>query len=362
MGEQRNKVFVGGVSWATDEKKFTEYFGPYGEITDCVIMRNLTTGNSRGFGFVTFADSSSVDKLFEAGEHVIDGKKLDLKIAVARGEIARPGTTDQKSRRTCKVFLGGIHLETTKTDLEEYFGKYGPIVDATVMMDRESGRSRGFGFVTFQSEDTVDRLLQEEHEIRGRKVDCKKAIPKEETEVPNFRPRLPQFQPPMNMGNFDRDVRGYYEQRAAEDARRAVSRVPDQFRERDQSDRYGGYQPTVPPKSAPVFPNQVPAYASQTPPYATQPNVYATQPTYASQAPRAPYSPTTSPYSANGFGASSYNTNGAPANAWEYTPPPQTAYGGYAAEAMYPAATSFPQPAYGATRPAASATSRYRPY
>jgi len=176
MGEQRNKVFVGGVSWATDEKKFGEYFGPYGEITDCVIMRNPSTGNSRGFGFVTFADSSSVDKVFEAGEHVIDGKKLDIKVAVARDELARSGSIPgrhvpaEKARRTCKIFIGGIHLETTKADLEECFGKYGSIVDATVMVDRESGRSRGFGFVTFQSEDSVDRLLQFDHEIRGRRL------------------------------------------------------------------------------------------------------------------------------------------------------------------------------------------------
>jgi RNA recognition motif-containing protein len=366
MGEQRNKIFVGGVSWATDEKKFTDHFGPFGEITDCVIMRNLTTGNSRGFGFVTFADSSSVDKVFEVPEHNIDGKKLDLKIAVARGEMTRPGQPqDQKARRTCKVFLGGIHLETTKTELEEYFGKYGPVAEAVVMMDRESGRSRGFGFVTFQSEDTVDRLLQEEHEIRGRKIDCKKAIPREETaEVPNFRPRMPSFQPAvnMNMGNFDRDVRGYYEQRAAEDARRVMGggRAPEQFRERDQNDRYGG------PKSAPVFPNQTPSYASPAPAYATQAPAYASQTNvYATQAPRAaPYSPTPNVYASNGFGASNSYTNGPPANAWDYTPPTQAAYGGanYAAEPAYLQATTFPQAGYGAARSTATATSRYRPY
>jgi RNA recognition motif-containing protein len=364
MGEQRNKIFVGGVSWATDEKKFNEHFGPYGEITDCVIMRNLTTGNSRGFGFVTFADSSSVDKVFEVGDHMIDGKKLDLKVAVARGEMTRTGQPDQKARRTCKVFLGGIHLETTKTDLEDYFGKYGPVAEAVVMMDRETGRSRGFGFVTFQSEDTVDRLLQEEHEIRGRKIDCKKAIPREETaEVPNFRNRMQMpmnaFQP-VNLGNFDRDVRGYYEQRAAEDARRAMGRAPDQFRDRDQNDRFGG------PKSAPVFPNQTPSYASPSPAYAAQAPAYANQTNvYATQAPRAaPYSPTPNVYASNGFGSTGSYTNGPAANAWDYSATTPAAYGGgnYASEPMYAQATSFPQAGYGATRSTATATSRYRPY
>jgi len=341
MGEQRNKVFVGGVSWATDEKKFGEYFGPYGEITDCVIMRNPSTGNSRGFGFVTFADSSSVDKVFEAGEHVIDGKKLDIKVAVARDELARSGSIPgrhvpaEKARRTCKIFIGGIHLETTKADLEECFGKYGSIVDATVMVDRESGRSRGFGFVTFQSEDSVDRLLQFDHEIRGRKVDCKKAVPREEVaEVPNMRVPRGVLQPDMSR-SFDRDVRGFYDtQRQFEPPRRENIRPPDQYRERQ-----------LPPKP-------VPAYAN----------------------PHSPYAPTNA-YAQNGFTSSPQSTgytsspnynNGPPANSWEYTSPVATAYGGgaggYGGDSMYAPASGYAQPTgYGAARPSSS-TSRYRPY
>jgi len=340
MGDQRNKVFIGGVSWATDEKKFGEYFGPYGEITDCVIMRNPSTGNSRGFGFVTFADSSSVDKLFEAGEHVIDGKKLDIKVAVAREELARGSTQGrgaavEKARRTCKIFVGGIHLETTKADLEECFGKYGSIVDATVMVDRESGRSRGFGFVTFQSEDSVDRLLQFDHEIRGRKVDCKKAVPREETnELPNMRVPRGVLQPDMSR-SFDRDVRGFYDtQRQFEPPRRDNIRPPDQYRERPQ------------------LPKPVPAYQNQ--PYAPNPNAYASN------------GFTSSPASTGYTSSPNYN-NGPPANSWEYASPVAPAYGGgaggYGGESMYAPAPAYAQPtAYGAARPSSSTTSRYRPY
>jgi RNA recognition motif-containing protein len=322
MGEQRgNKVFVGGVSWATDEKKFGEHFGPYGEITDCVIMRNLDTGHSRGFGFITFADPSSVDKLFEAGEHVIDGKKLDIKIAVPRDEIGRTEVTaPPKNRRTCKIFVGGISLETSKSDLAEHFGKYGSIVETTVMVDRVSGRPRGFGFVVFQSEDSVDQLLQETHEIHGRKVDCKKAVPREETtELP----------PPKGArASFDmRDRRSPYDDH----------RYPGfDVRVERGRERYPGYPV---PAFNPAFKPPAPAYASQAPYPAYQPAA-ASYDGYATPNYNAP---------------SNYN-NGPPAGPWDYTSP---AYGGAGGGQEF---NPYAQPAgYGAARPT-SHTARYRPY
>ncbi|CAG2180238.1 unnamed protein product, partial [Oppiella nova] len=55
-----SKLFIGGLSWETTIEKLTEYFCRYGEVTDCVVMKNAETGRSRGFGFVTFKDPSCV--------------------------------------------------------------------------------------------------------------------------------------------------------------------------------------------------------------------------------------------------------------------------------------------------------------
>lgn len=43
--------------------------------------------------------------------------------------------------------------------MREFFGAYGKVVDATVMIDRESGRSKGFGFVTFEDANNADQLV-----------------------------------------------------------------------------------------------------------------------------------------------------------------------------------------------------------
>lgn len=51
-----------------------------------------------------------------------------------------------------------------------YFGKFGEITDSVIMMDKISGRPRGFGFVTFSDPEVANKVLEEEHVIDGRTV------------------------------------------------------------------------------------------------------------------------------------------------------------------------------------------------
>ena len=69
-------MFVGGLSWETTQDTLQRYFGQYGEVIDCVVMKNSETGRSRGFGFVTFADPSKVDLVLKSGPHELDGRTV----------------------------------------------------------------------------------------------------------------------------------------------------------------------------------------------------------------------------------------------------------------------------------------------
>lgn len=55
--------------------QFIKHFGKYGEIIDSVIMKDRKTGQPRGFGFVTYADPSVVDKVIQ-DNHIINGKQV----------------------------------------------------------------------------------------------------------------------------------------------------------------------------------------------------------------------------------------------------------------------------------------------
>jgi len=63
-----------------------------------------------------------------------------------------------------KVFVGGISQDTRDEHLREYFSQYGTVQTASVMTDKMTGNSRGFGFVVFESADSVEQLCSMLHD------------------------------------------------------------------------------------------------------------------------------------------------------------------------------------------------------
>ncbi|XP_014220110.1 heterogeneous nuclear ribonucleoprotein 27C isoform X3 [Trichogramma pretiosum] len=201
--DEKGKLFVGGLSWETTQENLQRYFSRYGEVIDCVVMKNSESGRSRGFGFVTFSDPSNVGVVLQNGPHQLDGRTIDPKPCNPR--------TLQKPKRTGgfpKVFLGGLPSNVTETDLRGFFSRFGKVMEVVIMYDQEKKKSRGFGFLSFEDEDAVDRCVSEHFvNLNGKQVEIKRAEPRDSSSKMNdshpgqWGP--PQQGPPMGMaGNM----------------------------------------------------------------------------------------------------------------------------------------------------------------
>ncbi|XP_046370716.1 heterogeneous nuclear ribonucleoprotein A/B-like isoform X3 [Haliotis rufescens] len=213
--DEPGKIFIGGLSWNTDADALKTYFCSYGEVVDCVVMKNPQTGKSRGFGFVTFKDPSVLEVVLPE-KHKIDNRMVDAKPCNAkqgggggggggggrgggpggsyggrggggggRGGYGGHGHGGGDSRggmqgKTNKIFLGGIPNEANEDSLRNYFSQFGSVTDVTIMYDQEKGRSRGFGFLTFEREDSVELVCGDQfHIVDGKKIECKRAEPRQ---------------------------------------------------------------------------------------------------------------------------------------------------------------------------------------
>ncbi|XP_059133227.1 heterogeneous nuclear ribonucleoprotein A3-like [Peromyscus eremicus] len=175
--EQLRKLFIGGLSFETTDDSLREHFEKWGTLTDCVVMRDPQTKRSRGFGFVTYSCVEEVDAAMCARPHKVDWRVVEPKRAVSREDSVKPGA----HLTVKKIFVGGIKEDTEEYNLRDYFEKYGKIETIEVMEDRQSGKKRGFAFVTFDDHDTVDKIVvQKYHTINGHNCEVKKALSKQE--------------------------------------------------------------------------------------------------------------------------------------------------------------------------------------
>merc|ERR1719481_674487 len=157
-------LIVLGLPWKTSEKELREYFEPYGEVLMAQVKKDPKTGQSKGFGFIRFANLETQTRVLSQ-RHMIDGRWCDVKIPNSK--------EGQVQRVPCKVFVGRCTEDMTGDDLKEYFSKFGEVTDVFIPKP-----FRAFAFITFLDPEVAQSLCGEDHIVKGVSVHVSNAAPK----------------------------------------------------------------------------------------------------------------------------------------------------------------------------------------
>ncbi|KAJ1692375.1 hypothetical protein LUZ63_009073 [Rhynchospora breviuscula] len=162
------KLYFGNLPYNCDSSQLASVVQEYATPEMVEVLYDRQTGRSRGFAFVTM---SSVEDC----EHVIenlDGSQLN-------GRTMRVNFSDRPNDKVPlyketehKLFVGNLSWSATSEDLEKLFKKCGNVVSARVLYDGDTGRSRGYGFVSYSTQEEMEEALQtlEGEELEGRPI------------------------------------------------------------------------------------------------------------------------------------------------------------------------------------------------
>uniref|UniRef100_A0ACD6AKZ9 Uncharacterized protein n=1 Tax=Avena sativa TaxID=4498 RepID=A0ACD6AKZ9_AVESA len=163
------KIYVGNLPYDVDSERLAQLFDQAGVVEVAEVIYNRESGQSRGFGFVTMSTIEEADKAIETFNcYDISGRLLNVNRAAQRGSrVERP---PRQFASAFRAYVGNLPWQAEDSRLVQLFSQHGEVLNATVVYDRETGRSRGFGFVTMASKEDLDSAISalDGEELDGR--------------------------------------------------------------------------------------------------------------------------------------------------------------------------------------------------
>ncbi|XP_010553318.1 PREDICTED: RNA-binding protein CP29B, chloroplastic-like [Tarenaya hassleriana] len=166
------KLFVGNLPFSVDSAQLADLFGSVGNVQMVEVIYDKVTGRSRGFGFVTM---STVDEVEAAAQqfngYEFEGRPLRVNSGPPPPRREEPFSRGPRSSfpssgsgsssgPSSRVYVGNLAWAVDDMALESMFSEHGKVVEARVIYDRDSGRSKGFGFVTYSSPQEVKNAIR----------------------------------------------------------------------------------------------------------------------------------------------------------------------------------------------------------
>ncbi|KAI1713343.1 RNA recognition motif domain-containing protein [Ditylenchus destructor] len=147
--DKSRTVFVATLSKFTTKDTLCAHFRNFGQITYCFLAKDQNSETSLEYAHVEFATIEQAQSALKYDSHVIDGKKVSV-----------IWSRDAKFGNEYRCFVGSLPKTTTEESVREYFSKFGEIFSCNLVRNQNSS-SRGFAYVSFTSQDSVDRVLNE---------------------------------------------------------------------------------------------------------------------------------------------------------------------------------------------------------
>jgi nucleolin len=145
---------------ATDETRLREEFSQFGSVTEVFLPTERGTQRPRGFGFVTLATREAAEKAISKMDQAqLDGRTIRVNESRPKGE-RRPGlgpggngNFNSAGKEDVKLYVGNLSFDTPESEIRRMFEEQGTVTDCFMPTDRDTGKVRGFCFVTMPSAD-----------------------------------------------------------------------------------------------------------------------------------------------------------------------------------------------------------------
>lgn len=145
-----------------DEQGLKQLFSQYGEVCNCRLIIDRTTGRSKGYGFVKFMNEKSAEDATKNLNGMAYGNKT-LRVNAANPTLQKGGASGMSASSNdqgANVYVAGIPKTFTQDELFQMFSAYGTIAEAKVLVDKSSNQSRGVGFIKFDSYESGNAAIQ----------------------------------------------------------------------------------------------------------------------------------------------------------------------------------------------------------
>lgn len=173
-------VFVMQIAARTRPRDLEEFFSSVGRIRDVRIITDSKTRRSKGIAYVEFWDIDSVALAIGLNGQRLLGAPLLIqptqseknRAASGLGQVGAPVFAPPAVSGPMKLYVGSLHFNITEDMLRGIFEPFGRIDSIQLLTEPETGRSRGYGFVTFHTADDAKRAMEQLNgfELAGRPI------------------------------------------------------------------------------------------------------------------------------------------------------------------------------------------------